>query len=370
MASSIKYPRRKFIRGLIRGVVRGLVNLLTRPEISALVNFPDSGPLIVVANHTGAMEVILMGIFSPKPMEFFAAMEMPWNDWMGKIIKLYGIIPVYRGYASPSTMKSGLEVLSQGAILGIFPEGGYWEPGNKQARNGAAWLSYQSGAPVLPIGFGDTRGLMADALHLKFPRLVMNVGEVMPPVAIDPSLPKKLSLARSADEIMGAVWDLVPEEERRRKEQQPKDEAFSLKLRILDRAANPVQLPDELALSEGAWISRFIHRPNLIDMIRDYVFPEIQVLKEFHKRPPVDSIRNAVSLLLAYVADENPQYFKYRYGVKDGAAFQESFQQLLELLDWVEENGYSLEAEAIYEFTDPVSGEQKRILVPDSVEHW
>lgn len=370
MVYSLKYPRRQVIRGVIRRVVRWLVKTLTRPEITGLEKFPEDGPLIVVANHTGAMEVILMGTFAPKPMEFFAAMEMPWNDWMGKIIKLYGIIPVYRGYANPSTMKSGLDVLSQGALLGIFPEGGFWEPGNKQARTGAAWLSYKSGAPVLPIGFGDTRGLMADALRLKLPRIVMNVGDVLPPVLVDGSLPKKVSLERSAEEIMAAVWDLVPEEEQQRKDRHPENEEFSLELQIRDQAGDPVEIPEELALADGGWISRFIHRPNLIDMIRDYVFPEIQVLKELDQGPTAESVQLAVGKMLAYVRSENPQYFNYRYGVEDGSAFQYSFEQFLMLLNWVVEKGYELDAAAIYEYTDPVSGEQNRIVVPEAVGHW
>ena len=41
----------------------------------------------------------------------------------------------------------GLDVLRQDGILGIFPEGGTWDPAQMQAQSGIAWLSYKAKAP-------------------------------------------------------------------------------------------------------------------------------------------------------------------------------------------------------------------------------
>ena len=172
---STKYPRRLIIRNSLRYFVRGLFPLLSRTHISGLEKFPKNGPLIVVGNHTGAMEVVLIATYSPKAPEFMGAVEMPWNGWMGKIIELYGLIPVHRGYTSTETMKTGVDVLRQGGLLGVFPEGGFWEPGKQKAQTGAAWLSYMAQAPVLPIGFGDTRGKMAEIFAGKRPAFDMGV---------------------------------------------------------------------------------------------------------------------------------------------------------------------------------------------------
>jgi hypothetical protein len=198
----------------------------------------------------------------------------------------------------------------------------------------------------------------------------MNVGEVLPPVQLDKSISKKAALQNAADQIMDAVWALVPEEEKQRKAMHPTDEKFTLEIGVFDSAGRTVQVPAELSITDGSWISRFAHRPNLIDTIRDYIFIPVQVLKELDRKPSAEEIYQAAHSMLAYVENENPQYFNYRYGNRDGQAFHESFRELRRLMQWVMENGYQVEAEVRYAFTDPKSGERKVLYVPDEVELW
>jgi 1-acyl-sn-glycerol-3-phosphate acyltransferase len=370
MTYSINYPRNVFIRGLFRGVIRSALPLLAQIRISGLKSFPKHGPLIVVGNHTGAMEVVLMGTYAPNQIEFMGAVEMPWNGWMGKVIDAYKLIPVHRGYTSNSSLKMGVDVLKQGGMLGIFPEGGFWEPGKQKAQTGVAWLSHLTQVSILPIGFGDTRGKMAEMFQWKRPCFEMNVGDVMPPVRLDDSTHKKEALQKAADDIMDAIWALVPEDERKRKESQPENEIFTLDIAFFDKHGQPVEIPAALKLSDGSCISRFAHRPNLIDSIRDYIFLPVQVLKELHRKPPAEEIYQAAHSMLEYVERDNPQYFNYRYGYKDGVAFQECFRQLCELMRWAMENQLQVEAEARYEYTDPSTGERRTLHVPQEVEQW
>jgi 1-acyl-sn-glycerol-3-phosphate acyltransferase len=370
MNYSIKYPRRVAIRSSFRFITRRLFPILSQTKITGLEKFPKKGPLIVVGNHTGAMEVVLMGTYSPKAIEFMGAMEMPWNGWMGVIVDLYNLIPVYRGYTSTKTLKMGIDILKQDGMLGLFPEGGFWEPGKQKAQTGAAWLSYMSQAPLLPIGFGDTRGKLAELFEFKRPHFEMNIGDVLPPVQLDKSTNKKDALQQAANQIMDAVWDLVPEEEKQRKARRPEDEVFTLEINLFDQTGQPVPVPAELALTDGSWISRFAHRPNLIDSIRDYIFIPVQVLKELDRKPPAEEIYAAANSMVEYVENENPQYFNYRYGYQDGQAFHQSFCQLRDLMQWVINNSYQVEAEVRYEYTDPETGEHQLLHVPQEIEQW
>jgi len=316
------------------------------------------------------MEVVLMGAYATQAPEFMGAMEIPWNGWMGQVVELYNLIPVYRGYTSPQTMRIGLDVLKQGGMLGLFPEGGFWEPGKQKAQSGVAWLSYMSQVPVLPIGFGDTRGKMAEIFAFKRPSFEMNIGDLLPPVQLDKSLSKKDALQKAADELMDAVWALMPEDERKRKENAPIDERFALDLRLYDHQMNLVPIPENLALSDGSWISRFAHRPNLIDSIRDYIFIPVQTFKELDQKPSTKEIYAAAHSMVEYVEKENPQYFNYRYGYKDGEAFVHSFRQLRDLMKWAMENNYQVEAEVRYEYTDPQTGKRYILYTPEEVEQW
>ena len=62
MSNKIKYPRRILIRQSLRLLGRGLMPLLTRAQISGRDNFPHKGPVILVGNHTAAMEVVMMAL--------------------------------------------------------------------------------------------------------------------------------------------------------------------------------------------------------------------------------------------------------------------------------------------------------------------
>jgi len=370
MNYSIKYPRKIVIRSLFRLLARAFFPLLARSSITGLDKFPRKGPLIIVGNHTGAMEVVLMATYSSRLIEFMGAMEMPWNGWMGAVVDLYGVIPVFRGYLGRETLRKGLDTLKQNGMLGIFPEGGFWEPGHQKVQPGVAWMSYMANAPILPIGFGDTRGKMAKLLRFERPHFEMNVGDVLPPVQLDPSISKKAALEKAANQIMDAVWALVPEEEKKRKAKRPSDEIFKFDIEVFDSAGRRVPIPADLALDDGSWISRFAHRPNLIDSIRDYIFIPVQVLKELDRKPDAEEIYQAAHSMLEYVENENPQYFNYRYGVQGGEAFHHSFRQLRRLMLWVMENDFQVEAEVHYEFTDPDTGEHRVLRVPEEVEQW
>ena len=64
--TEIKYPRNQMVRALMRGLGRLVIRLLTRTRIEGLENYPKEGRLLVVANHSGIMETVLMTCFGPR----------------------------------------------------------------------------------------------------------------------------------------------------------------------------------------------------------------------------------------------------------------------------------------------------------------
>ena len=145
----ISYPRKRFNRWIIRLIGRLILPVLFRIKTNGRENFPRKGPLLVVGNHTAAMEAVLLNIFSPWPIEMLSAADTPAEPIVEIFAYLYGVIPLHRGSYDRAALDSALDVLKQGGIVGLFPEGGIWEVGKKKALTGISWLSYRSGAPVL-----------------------------------------------------------------------------------------------------------------------------------------------------------------------------------------------------------------------------
>ena len=62
---SLPYPRKKWIRFFIRFIGRLILPILFEIRISGKNNFPRKGPLLVVGNHTAAMEAVLLKYLLP-----------------------------------------------------------------------------------------------------------------------------------------------------------------------------------------------------------------------------------------------------------------------------------------------------------------
>lgn len=71
---------------------------------------------------------------------------------LGWLVKKLGSFPVKRGSADRRALKKGLQLLAEGKILGLFPEGTRIRGKELgQPLHGAALLALLSGKPVLPV---------------------------------------------------------------------------------------------------------------------------------------------------------------------------------------------------------------------------
>lgn len=369
MSKITRYPQRPFMRTFMRLLGRLLLPLLARVEIEGLDRFPRKGPLIVVGNHTGAMEVVLLTIYAPRVIEYLGSVDIPHEGFVSVFIYLYDFIPVFRGNASRESLEAGLEVLRQDAVLGLFPEGGIWEPAIRRAQAGVAWLSYRGQATVLPIGFGSTRGALGELFRLKRPKLTMRVGDPLPPVQVTKGTPRKQQLQAAADRIVDGIWALVPPEE------QPEtvpitDESFELEISISDTADSTLPLPDSLVLQHGPSMSKILHRTTLFNNLMENLKLPVGALKRLHTSPSVEDMLTAVKAILGYLETENPYYFTYRYGPAEGKAMGAAVQELHDVLSWASKNHYHVRVKPIRQFRRTDTGESIRLEIPQEEDKW
>ncbi len=80
-----------------------------------------------------------------------------------------GAIPVENDPRDLGSLRRALLALKQGAVLGIFPEGGRSDDGSlKTGKPGAALLALRAGVPLIPAGLVGT--FAAYSRHHRFPR--------------------------------------------------------------------------------------------------------------------------------------------------------------------------------------------------------
>lgn len=114
---------------------------------------PARGPCILAANHASYVDPVVLAIACPRPVRFIvdrAQYERPLVHW---IAARTGAIPVENNARDLGSVRRALQALRQGAVIGIFPEGGRSDDGSlKPAKPGAALLALRSGVPLVPAG--------------------------------------------------------------------------------------------------------------------------------------------------------------------------------------------------------------------------
>jgi 1-acyl-sn-glycerol-3-phosphate acyltransferase len=231
-----------FLRSLIRGFVRLLFRLGLKLEIEGWEHLPPGGPLIVIGNHFSIFEAPILMSFLPyrDRITWLAATELQESVILKALIKLYNIIPVWRGQPDRTAIHGALDWLAGGGVVGIMPEGGVDEtlrplttagiqttlhggPNSRvdpqliTPRPGAAYLAVRSGAPVLPTAFLGTEKILPNLRRLRRTPVRMIIGPVFGPLLIDPSLPKpkrREMLDDMGHEMMRHMAALIPPENR------------------------------------------------------------------------------------------------------------------------------------------------------------
>ncbi|MBC7871264.1 MAG: 1-acyl-sn-glycerol-3-phosphate acyltransferase [Chitinophagaceae bacterium] len=338
---------------MLRLVGKSLLGVLSRTAITGRENLPQHGPLILVGNHVAMIEVVLMVLHVPWLAEILGVGDVPLDPTFAPIINSYGFIPVNRGSVDRKGMTMALDVLAQNGVIGIFPEGGIWEANLKQARSGVAWLSSKANAPILPIGFGGMDGAIGAMAAFKRPQLIMNIGQVIPPIQEDVlGKTRKQALADGADYVMERVEALIPPEEKARW-RKICEEHFELKVFVNRADGESKEVPPDLAISEDESLAKFFHRPVLLNTLARNVKLPVQPLQRIATEHNSALIADAAKVVLDYLV-QNPYYLTYRFGNEGGMAMQNGLVQLRDLARWSAEAGYSLTIKPIrrYRYAD------------------
>ena len=210
------YPRRRWIRFCLRQAARIALGVLTRLTIVGRENLPQSGPLLVIANHFHFADTVGLVRATPWPLEFLGGFHLidapPILKW---IPQLWGYYPVHRGGVSRDAMRAATDVLAQDGALAIFPEGGSWAAVLRPARPGAAFLAAETGARILPIGLDGMIDIFPMLRQGRRARVTMRVGSSFGPFqAGGRGRKRRARLEAIGDEMMRRIAELIPPERR------------------------------------------------------------------------------------------------------------------------------------------------------------
>ena len=210
------WPRRRPVRTLLRGLASMAFAALTDLHVEGAENFPETGPLMVVANHFNFADPALMIRVTPWPLEMIGGNVMPnapKQIWW--IARTYGMVPVYRGTGRREALIAAESIIKSGGILGVFPEGVSDVAFLREARPGVSYIATQTQCPILPMGFDGLPNIFPRLRKAKRARITVRVGKPFGPFTVEGrGAKRRQQLNEVGHTIMQHIAELIPPEQR------------------------------------------------------------------------------------------------------------------------------------------------------------
>ncbi len=163
---------------LLKNIFLGpLLKVLFRPWVRGAERIPADGAAILASNHLSFSDSIFLPLMLRRPVVFLAKSEyFTGKGIKGTLSRWFfkgtGQLPIDRsgGKASEAALNTGLQVLSHGQLLGIYPEGTRSPDGRLfRGRTGIARMVLEAKVPVFPVAMIDTEKVQP--IGRKLPRI-------------------------------------------------------------------------------------------------------------------------------------------------------------------------------------------------------
>lgn len=139
-------------------------------------NIPQDGGFIIACNHQSGVDPIILGRGVKRTIHFMAKEELFENEALGIFIKHLNAFPVRRGQGDTTAVEFAEDIVRNGYVLGIFPEGTRskdFKPA--RGKSGTALIAKMTGADVLPVSiYTSDRYKKGTRLTVRFGKLIKN----------------------------------------------------------------------------------------------------------------------------------------------------------------------------------------------------
>lgn len=141
-------------------VLKLFLPVLRRWKVQGAANLPPEGGVMVVANHQSYWDPLVLGAALPRRVYFMAKEELFRIPVLSWLIRTWGAFPVRREGFDRKALRTAIDYLMRGHVVGVFPEGRRSHTGQLlPAMPGAAILALKTGVPVVPVALIGTRGV-------------------------------------------------------------------------------------------------------------------------------------------------------------------------------------------------------------------
>jgi 1-acyl-sn-glycerol-3-phosphate acyltransferase len=202
-------------RRILGPVLRFLIWLLLKVQVEGLEHLPRTGAGIVYYNHIHWLDPVLISAKVPRYAVPLAKVEISRWPGVGQLVRWYHAIFITRGVVDRAALKATWDVLAQGHITTIAPEGTRSHDMRLQrAKEGLAFVAKQApDAWLIPCavqGTPDFSWSFKAIFH--HPVVTLRFGPALK--LLWPERPEREVLREMTDEAMVQLAQLLPSEMR------------------------------------------------------------------------------------------------------------------------------------------------------------
>lgn len=159
-------PRPSLVYCTIAVLSWPFIRLLFRLRAKGLENVPSGGGFVLAANHISNLDPWALGmpLFPRRFLRFMGKSELFFPP-LGQIITAAGAFPVRRGERDLQAIQTAAELVREGHLVVMFPEGtrrrkGLRKKWEARPHTGAARIAIDAGAPLVPAAVSGTDRLL------------------------------------------------------------------------------------------------------------------------------------------------------------------------------------------------------------------
>src|SRR5437667_6394553 len=192
-----------------------LFGYASRVRVLRRENANCAGGFLLAANHISHFDPLIISSVVRRKIDWMAMAEFFPMPIIGSFLRAVDAFPADRDRADPKTIRTAIERLKNGRVVGVFPEGGIRD-GTRSLlegaplRPGAATLAQIAGVPIVPCVILGSDRFYSKKQWLPFRRTPVWIA-FGKPISHFPELQKSQARERIESALAGAFKNLFAE---------------------------------------------------------------------------------------------------------------------------------------------------------------
>jgi acyl-[acyl-carrier-protein]-phospholipid O-acyltransferase/long-chain-fatty-acid--[acyl-carrier-protein] ligase len=113
----------KLPQSLVRFILTYFMNMKYKVAVEGMKNIPENGGVLLLGNHVSWIDWAIVQLASPRPVRFVMIRNIYERWYLKWFFQLFGSIPIEAGPGSTKSLDQVAELLNNGEVVCLFPEG-------------------------------------------------------------------------------------------------------------------------------------------------------------------------------------------------------------------------------------------------------